>query len=66
MSLFSSDLRPTEITFVVVLFSALLLLPPLQDLWFSDESPWYLPYLVWLGVIVLSYYLQRLLRKNAI
>ena len=66
MSLFSSDLRPTEITFVVVLFSALLLLPPLHDLWFSEESSWYLPYLVWFGIIVLSYYLQRLLRKNAI
>ena len=66
MSLFSSDLRPTEITFVVVLFSALLLLPPLYYLWFSEESPWYLPYLVWSGIIVLSYYLQRLLRKNAI
>ena len=66
LSLFSSDLRPSEITFVVVLFSALLLLPPLHDLWFSEESPWYIPYLVWFGVILLSYYLQRLLRKNAI
>ena len=66
MSLFSSDLRPTEITIVVVMISALVLLPPISVLWFSEGSPWYLPYLVWAGIIVLSYYLQRLLRRNAI
>ena len=66
MSLFSSDLRPTEITIVVLLISSLVLLPPLLDLWFSTDSPWYLPYLIWFGIIMLSYFLQRLLRKNAI
>ena len=66
MSLLSSDLRPTEITIVVVLIASLVLLPPLLGLWFSLDSPWYLPYVVWFGVILLSYYLQRLLRKNAI
>ncbi|TNF86374.1 MAG: hypothetical protein JSU67_13700 [Gammaproteobacteria bacterium] len=66
MSLFSSDLRPTEITIVVLLISSLVLLPPLLGLWFSVDSPWYLPYLIWFGIILLSYYLQRLLRKNAI
>ena len=66
LSLLSSDLRPTEITIVVVLIASLVLLPPLLGLWFSLDSPWYLPYVVWFGVILLSYYLQRLLRKNAI
>ncbi len=66
MSLLSSDLRPTEITIVVVLIASLVLLPPLLGLWFSLDSPWYLPYLVWFGIILLSYFLQRLLRKNAI
>ena len=66
MSLFSSDLRPTEITIVVLLIASLVLLPPLLGLWFSVDSPWYLPYLIWFGIILLSYYLQRLLRKNAI
>ena len=47
MSLFSADLRPTEITIVVVLLSLLILLPPLSNLWFELDSPWYLPYLVW-------------------
>ena len=66
LSLLSSDLRPTEITIVVVLIASLVLLPPLLDLWFSVDSPWFLPYLVWFGIILLSYFLQRLLRKNAI
>lgn len=51
---------------MVVLIASLILLPPLLHLWFSIDSPWYLPYLVWFGIIMLSYYLQRLLRKNAI
>ncbi len=66
MSLLSSDLRPTEITIVVVLIAALVLLPPLLNLWFSIDSVWYLPYIVWFAIIMLSWYLQRLLRKNAI
>ncbi len=66
MSLLSSDTRPTEITIVLLLFSLLVLLPPLFSLWISIDSPWYLPYLVWLGIILLSYWLQRLLRKHAV
>jgi hypothetical protein len=66
LSLLSSDLRPTEITIVVVLIAALVLLPPLLNLWFSVDSVWYLPYIVWFAIIMLSWYLQRLLRKNAI
>ena len=66
MSLFSSELRPTEITIVVVLIALLVLLPPMSSLWFGLHAPWYLPYLVWLGIILLAYWLQRLLRKHAV
>ncbi len=66
MSLLSADVRPTEITIVVVLISLLVLLPPLFTLWISIDSPWYLPYLVWFGIILLSFWLQRLLRKHAV
>jgi hypothetical protein len=66
VSLFTSELRSTEITIVVVMIALLLLLPPLSSLWFAVRSPWYLPYLVWFGIILLSYWLQRLLRKHAI
>jgi hypothetical protein len=66
VSLFSPDLRPTEITIIAVLISLLLLLQPLLNLWFAVGSPWYLPYLVWFGIILLSYWLQRILRKHAV
>ena len=66
MSLFSSDLRPTEITVVVLLITLLILLPPLLRLWVSMDAAWYLPYLVWAGIIGLAYWLQRLLRRHAI
>ncbi len=66
MSLLSSDVRPTEITIVVVLISLLVLLPPLFTLWIDVDLPWYLPYLVWFGLILLSAWLQHVLRKNAV
>ena len=66
MSLFTSELRPTEITIVVLLIAILVLLPPLLSLWISPEVSWYLPYLVWLGIILLAYGLQRLLSKHAV
>jgi len=66
LSLLSSDVRPTEITIVVVLISLLVLLPPLFTLWIDVDLPWFLPYLVWFGIILLSAWLQRVLRKNAV
>jgi uncharacterized membrane protein len=66
MSLLSSDIRPTEITIIVVLISLLVLLPPLSTFWINVDSPWYLPYLVWFGIILLSARLQHLLRKHAV
>jgi len=66
VSLFSSDLRPTEITIVVALISLLILLPPLSNIWLAPDSPWFLPYLVWFAIILLSFWLQRLLRKHAV
>lgn len=66
MSLLSSDVRPTEITIIVVLISLLVLLPPLFTLWIDVDLPWYLPYLVWFGIILLSAWLQRVLRTNAV
>jgi len=37
----------------VFLFAALVLLPPVAGLWATASAPWYLPYLVWLGIIAL-------------
>jgi len=48
------------------LISLLILLPPLSGIWFAIDSPWYLPYIAWFGIILLSFWLQRLLRKHAV
>jgi len=51
--------RPTEITIIVVLIALLMLFPPLLHLWTAEDNAWFTPYLVWLGVILLSYLLQK-------
>ena len=51
--------RHTEITIIVVLIALLLLLPPLLHLWTAQNNAWFTPYLVWLGVILMSYLLQK-------
>ncbi len=51
--------RPTEITIIVVLIALLMLLPPLLHLWTAEDNAWFTPYLVWLGVILLSFLLQK-------
>lgn len=37
----------------IALFMLLLFLPPVLHWWTSGSPPWYLPYLLWLGVIAL-------------
>ena len=59
MAELSSENRPTEITIIVVLVALILLLPPLLHLWMAQDNAWYTPYLVWLGVILLSFLLQK-------
>jgi hypothetical protein len=66
LSLISSAFRPTEIAIVVVLIALLLLLPPLSGTWLAIDAPWYPPYLAWFGIILLSCWMQCLLRKHAV
>jgi len=59
MTEFISGKRPTEITIIVVLIALLILLPPLLHLWTAQDNSWFTPYLVWLGVIAITYLLQK-------
>ncbi|MEE8364178.1 MAG: hypothetical protein V3R76_00185 [Gammaproteobacteria bacterium] len=61
----ATEYRVTEITIIVVLIALLPLLPPLLRLWTGSDSAWYTPYLVWFGIILLSFGLQRHLRRRA-
>ncbi len=40
----------------------LLFLTPFTQLWLREAAPWYLPYLVWGGVILLLLLLRLLFR----
>ncbi len=48
---------------VVFLLAGALFAPPLLTTWATPGSPWYLPYLVWLAVIVLIAFVQRLRKR---
>jgi hypothetical protein len=60
------ETRPNEITIIVVLIALLLLLPPIVVLWSYNDSYWLVPYLIWSIIILLSYWLQRHLKKHAL
>ncbi len=62
----SPESRSTEITVIAAIIALLVLLQPMLGWWGASDNPWYAPYLVWLGIIVLIFCLQRMLRKYAI
>ncbi len=44
---------------LLFLFALLLLASPLVAVWAADDSPWYLPYLLWGVIIILAVQLQQ-------
>lgn len=36
-----------------------MVLPLLIDSWQSMQTPWYIPYLVWSGIIILAFLIER-------
>lgn len=51
---------------LLFLFALFLLLSPLLNWWAADDSPWYVPYLIWLVIIVLAFFLERRMRRHAV
>ncbi len=51
---------------VILLFllALFLLLSPLLTWWAADDSHWSAPYLIWLGLIALGFWLQRKSRHH--
>jgi hypothetical protein len=45
---------------VVFLFAVFLFVPPVFDRWAAPDASWYLPYLVWLGIIAVTWLIQWL------
>jgi hypothetical protein len=44
---------------LLLLLGLFLLLSPIVEWWAADTSPWYAPYLIWAGLIALSFALQH-------
>lgn len=55
-----------ERTLIMLALVLLLFVSPLTELWSSVDLPWFSPYIVWLVAILLSWALQRNLRKHGI
>lgn len=51
---------------ILFLFALLLLVSPLVNWWAADDSPWYMPYLLWAAIIGLTALLQRRHRSDGI
>ena len=49
--------RQSDLVILLFLFAIFLLNPPMTIWWSSAGNPWYLPYLFWFGIIVLTAWL---------
>ncbi|MCK4707600.1 MAG: UTP--glucose-1-phosphate uridylyltransferase [Gammaproteobacteria bacterium] len=53
----------SERTLMVVLLVLVILLSPVSNIWAALDAPWYSPYLAWAVTILLSWLLQRHLKR---
>lgn len=44
---------------LLLLLALFLLVSPLLHWWARDDAPWYLPYLIWLLLIGITWWLQH-------
>ena len=51
--------RYLNLVLVAFLVAVFLFASPFYLLWMAPETPWYVPYLIWLGVIVMTGIVQR-------
>ncbi|GAB4296910.1 MAG: hypothetical protein Kow0096_14600 [Thiohalomonadaceae bacterium] len=65
MPLPTQNERQLDRVVLLFLLALFLLVSPLLDWWAADGTPWYLPYVIWLGLIVAMYWLQRRARQDS-
>ena len=58
--------RALDRTLLVLIAALMLFASPLADWWASGNPPWYLPYLLWAGILVLIALLQHWPRRHDI
>ncbi len=64
MALPPQNERQLDRVVLLFLLALFLLVSPLLMTWAADDNPWYLPYLIWLGLIAAMYRLQRRTRQD--
>jgi len=50
--------RQLDSIILLFLLAVFLLTSPFASWWSADDKPWYLPYLIWLGIILLAAWQQ--------
>ena len=48
-----------NLVLVAFIVAAFVFASPFHLLWMTPETPWYVPYLIWLAVIVMTAIVQR-------
>ena len=56
--------QPGSHSLALFLLGLLLFASPLATWWAQLTPPWYVPYLIWLGIIVLTALVARRMRRH--
>jgi hypothetical protein len=56
--------RQSDLVILLFLFAVFLMTPPFVTWWASGVFAWYVPYLIWLLVILLAAWLQVRMRSD--
>ena len=54
----SGDIKYLDLVLVAFIVTVFVFASPLHVLWMTAETPWYVPYLLWLGVIAVTAIVQ--------
>lgn len=49
---------------MVLVITLVLLLSPVSRLWGAVDAPWYSPYVIWAVIILLSWILQKHIKRH--
>jgi len=50
--------KPVDKVILLLLLALFLLVSPFMAWWATPDAPWYRPYLIWLFIIALTWWLQ--------
>lgn len=54
----SGGVKFLDLVLVAFIVAVLVFASPFHTLWMKSDTPWYVPYLLWLGVIVVTACIQ--------